>query len=60
MQTGRPEKAVSLVVQFSETEWDLLIEKVGDHQPGAEAQFIHDTVVNRLKRKPRIKEDVQT
>ena len=59
MQTGRPEKATSLVVQFSEEEWGMLIEKVGDHQPGAEAQFIHDTVMNRLNRKPREKKDVQ-
>ena len=48
-----------LVVQFSEEEWGMLIEKVGSPEPGAEAQFIHDTVVNRLKRRPRVKKNVQ-
>lgn len=48
--TDRYEKITVVRVSFSEEEFALLLEKVGDYQPGAEAKFIHDTVVNNLQR----------
>lgn len=60
MQTGRPEKATFLKVEFSEEEWKLLVERVGDHQPGAEAEYVHDATMRSLQRKRQVKKDVQT
>ena len=59
MQRTSPEEVVFLKVQFSKEEWGMLLERVGDHQPGAEAEYIHDTVMRILRRKKRVKKDVQ-
>ena len=60
MQRTSPEEVVFLKVQFSKEEWGMLLERVGDHQAGAEAEYIHDVVVRGLRRKARKpKKDVQ-
>lgn len=59
MQRTSPEKVVFLKIQFSEKEWEMLLMKVGDHQPGTEAEYIHDVVVRSLRRKKRVKKDVE-
>ena len=51
MQTGKPEKVTFLKVEFTEEEFALLVQSVGDPEPGAEAQYIHDATMRSLRRK---------
>ena len=59
-KTESYEKITVIRVEFSEDEFNLLLMKVGDHQAGAEAQYIHDVVMRSLRRKRRQGKGVQT
>lgn len=53
MQTGKAQTVSRIQVEFTEEEFKLLVVKVGDPEPGAEADFIHALVMRSLNRKPR-------
>lgn len=50
-QTAKPESVTFIKVEFTAEEFALLVERVGDYEAGAEAQFIHDATMRSLNRK---------
>lgn len=57
MQTEQPETVTFVPVKFSEEEWEMLENRTDTGYTPAE--YIHDVVMRSLKRKKRVKEDVQ-
>ena len=58
MQTEQPETVTFVPVKFSAKEWDMLITRQVDVH-ASEAEYIHGVVMRSLRRKPRVKKDVQ-
>lgn len=59
MQTSKAQTVHRLTVEFSEEEYRLLVVRVGDPEPGTEAEYIHDLVMRSLNRKKRVKAEDQ-
>lgn len=52
-QTGKVQTVSRISVEFTVEEYKLLVAKVGDWEPGAEADFIHALVMRSLRRRER-------
>jgi hypothetical protein len=53
MQAKKSETVHRIQVEFTEEEFRILVIRVGDPEPGAEARYIHKIVMRSLSRKPK-------